>query len=140
MEREIQNIVLDSCVVIDVIEKKGIASRLRASLRGKSVRLVLCDVVLNEVRRVRGLDAAAVVSGVSRAIKRDVILASVENPHREIAESTTHKYEFCHRGDNLILALCQAKEFILLTFDRMLLRACDVVGVMAFHPAHARSI
>ena len=48
-----QNIVLDSCVVIDIIEKPKVASRLKASLRGKSVNIILCDIVLEEVNRVR---------------------------------------------------------------------------------------
>lgn len=51
----VQKVVLDSCVIIDLIEKKGLAYRLRSSLRGKSVQIVLCDVVLREIKRVRGL-------------------------------------------------------------------------------------
>ena len=135
-----KNIVLDSCVVIGMIEKKGVAAGLRNSLRGKSVRIILCDIVLQEVGRVRGLDAKTVISRVSRAINRDVVLDTVDDSQRAFAENTTHRYEFCHRGDNLILALCQAKEFVLLTFDKMLLQACNITGVMAFHPAHARGI
>jgi len=47
-----QNVVLDSCVVIDIIEKPTVASKLKASFRGKSINIILCDVVLDEVRRV----------------------------------------------------------------------------------------
>jgi len=49
-----QNIALDSCVVIDIMEKPKVASGLKARLRGKSVKIILCDVVLGEVKRVRG--------------------------------------------------------------------------------------
>ena len=52
---QIQSIVLDSCVVIDIIEKPKVASRLKTNLRGKPVNIILCDVVLDEVRKVRGL-------------------------------------------------------------------------------------
>ena len=44
-----QNIALDSCVVIDILEKPKVASKIKASLRGKSVKIILCDVVLGEV-------------------------------------------------------------------------------------------
>ena len=40
-----QNIALDSCVVIDIIEKPKIASGLKAGLRGKTVKIILCDIV-----------------------------------------------------------------------------------------------
>jgi len=33
------------------------------------------------------------------------------------------------------LSLCQAKDFVLVTFDRMLLKTCSFVGVAAFHPS-----
>ena len=41
-----QNIALDSCVVIDLMEKPKVASGMKARLRGKSVKIILCDVVL----------------------------------------------------------------------------------------------
>jgi len=33
------------------------------------------------------------------------------------------------------LSLCQAKDFVLVTFDKMLLKASQFVGVAAFHPS-----
>ena len=40
-QTQIQKIALDSCVVIDLIEKPGVASGLKARLRGKSITVVL---------------------------------------------------------------------------------------------------
>jgi len=31
--------------------------------------------------------------------------------------------------------LCQAKDFVLVTFDKMLLKASQFIGVAAFHPS-----
>lgn len=139
-QQTVQKIMLDSCVVIDLMEKKGFANRLRSSLRGKSVQIVLYDVVLHEVERVRGLDFQEVISSISKIVRRDVIVCSVDEAQKSLAESTTTQYQFCHRGDNLILATCSMKSFILLTCDRMLLWACEVMGVAAFHPARAGNI
>ena len=50
---QIQSIVLDSCVVIDIIEKPKVASGFKARLKGKPVKIILCDIVLDEVRHVR---------------------------------------------------------------------------------------
>ena len=137
---QIQKIALDSCVVIDLIEKKGLACKLRASLKGKSVRLVLCDTVLDEVYRVRGLDADSIMRKVSRLLGKKVEISVTDNAHRCLADSITSQYQLCHRGDNLILALCRARNFVLLTFDRLLLRICEFVGVVAFRPNMAGGI
>ena len=67
---QIQSIALDSCVVIDIIEKQKVASGLKANLRGKSVNIVLCDVVLDEVRKVRGLMPHTVVEKIARATRK----------------------------------------------------------------------
>ena len=139
-QKTIQKVALDSCVVIDLIEKKGFAGKLRASLKGKSVRLVLCDVVLNEVQRVRGFTSAEVISKISKLVGKKVEVSSIDDNQKILADSITVQYQFCHRGDNLILTLCKAKDFVLLTFDKMLLKACEFVGVATFHPTMAGGI
>ena len=131
-------IALDSCVVIDVIEKPKVASKLKASLRGKSVKIVLCDVVLSEVYRVRGYAAKYVISKISNILGREIELSAMED--NDLAVAITDQFQICHNGDNKILSLCQAKNFVLVTFDRMLLKACQFVGVAAFHPFMARGI
>ena len=131
-------IVLDSCVVIDVIEKPKIASRLKASLRGKSVKIVLCDTVLSEVYRVRGYIAQYVISKISKILGRDIELSAMGDDN--LAITITNQFQICHNGDNKILSLCQSKNFVLITFDRMLLKTCQFVGVAAFHPFMVRGI
>ena len=139
-QQAVQKVMLDSCVVIDLIGKKNFADRLRSSLRGKSVQIVLCNSVLYEVKKVTGLGSSEVISNISKIVRRDVIVCPADDSQKSLADSTTAQYQFCHKGDNLILALCSMKNFVLLTFDRMLLRACEAVGVAAFHPAGARGI
>ncbi|MDF2426982.1 MAG: type II toxin-antitoxin system VapC family toxin [Nitrosopumilus sp.] len=130
-----QSIALDSCVVIDIMEKPKVASGLKARLRGKSVRIILCDVVLDEVRRVRGYLPEKVISRISSLLGRKIELSEI-NPSDVIsAKAITEQFQICHNGDNKILSLCQAKDFVLVTFDRMLLKASEFVGVAAFHPS-----
>jgi len=131
-------IALDSCVVIDVIEKPKVASKLKANLRGKSLKIVLCDIVLDEVYRVRGYVASFVISKVSKILGRDIELSAMEDT--SAANKITNQFQICHNGDNKIISLCQAKDFVLVTFDRMLLKASQFVGVAAFHPLMATGI
>lgn len=131
-------IALDSCVVINLIEKPKVAIKLKANLRGKSVKIILCEVVLTEVYRIRGYVASFVIAKISKLLGREIELSKMEDNHKAIA--LTNQFAICHNGDNKILSLCQAKNFVLVTFDKMLLKACDFVGVAAFHPLMAAGI
>ena len=131
-------IALDSCVVIDVIEKPKVASKLKDSLRGKSIKIILCDVVLSEVYRVRGYLPQYIIAKISKILGREIELSKMEDGSKAIALS--EQFAICHNGDNKILSLCQAKDFVLVTFDRMLLKTCQFVGVAAFHPFMAGGI
>ena len=139
MNQQTIQITLDTCVVIDLFEKRNAAGKLRAQLRGKSARIILCDIVLEEVKRVRGIKPATTVSRISKLLKRKVTVLTVNQSERNLASATTAQYQFCHNGDNLILAFCSARS-ISNYFDRKFLSACDVVGVAAFHPSRASSI
>jgi len=139
-QTQIQKIALDSCVVIDVIEKPNVAFGLKARLKGKQIKVVLCDVVLNEVSRVRGLSADTIISKISKLLNRTIEIVTVQQQQKDSAKQITNQFQICHNGDNKILSLCQAKDFVLVTFDRMLLKACSFVGVVAFHPSMVRGI
>ena len=130
-----QSIALDSCVVIDIMEKPKVASGLKARLRGKSVKIILCDVVLGEVKRVRGYLPEKVIAKLSILLGRKIELSEINESDKTNASQITEQFQICHNGDNKILSLCQAKDFVLVTFDRMLLKASEFVGVAAFHPS-----
>ena len=135
-----QSIALDSNVVIDIIEKPKVASRLKANLRGKSVNIVLCDVVLDEVRKVRGLMPHTVVEKITKLLGKKVQLTIVTEEHKAQALQLTEQFQICHNGDNKILSLCKARDFILVTFDKMLLKASQFVGIAVFSPFTAGGI
>ena len=137
---QIQNVALDSCVVIDIMEKPKVASGLKARLRGKSVKIILCDVVLQEVKHVCGYLPEKVIAKISKLLGRNVELSTVDEENIANARQITNQYQICHNGDNKILSLCQTKNFVLVTFDRMLLKTCQFLGVIAFHPLMAGGI
>ena len=133
-QQTIQKIALDSCVVIDLIEKPTFARRVRKALKGKSVQIVLCDVVLNEVQRVRGFSHYKTLSKISEVLKRPVSIVQVSEEEKIQATQTTNQFQICHTGANQLLAICQIKDYILVTFDRMLRQASKFVGIAVFHP------
>jgi len=135
-----QNIVLDSCVVIDVIEKPKVASRLKASLRGKSVNIILCDIVLEEVSRVRKITPETIITKITNILKRKIILSKITIEEKIYALKISEQFQICHNGDNKILSLCKTKDFILVTFDKMLLKASEFIGIQVFSPFTVRGI
>ena len=135
-----QTIVLDSCVVIDIMEKPQFARKLRQSLRGKSLNFVLCDVVLSEVKRKRGFLENVVRKRICAIFNRQIITETVSSQQRDTAKKIMYSFQGCHNGDNFILSLCQAKNYILVTLDKMLLQACRVTGVAGFHAMRAGGI
>jgi len=130
-----QNVVLDSCVVIDILEKPKVAKGIKARLKGKSIKIVLCDIVLREVNRVRGLSPDKVIAKVSSLLGKKITISQIGDAEKSNAIQITEQFQICHNGDNKILSLCQAKDFVLVTFDRMLLKASQFIGVAAFHPS-----
>lgn len=130
-----QTVMLDSCVVIGILEKPGMSKGLRAGLRGKSIRIVLCDVVLREVRRVRGFSAKHIVKRIAELLKRPVEVTCLTEKQDAAAKQVTAQYQICHNGDNQILSICKANNYVLVTFDRMLLKASEWSGIAVFHPS-----
>ena len=139
-QTQIQKIALDSCVVIDIMEKPKVAFGLKARLKGKSIKVILCDVVLNEVQRVRGFSPQKIIATISKLLNRKIEIVTVNEQEKDSAKNISTQFQICHNGDNKILSLCQEKNFILVTFDRMLLKVCQFVGVVGFHPSMVRGI
>ena len=140
MEHLLQKVALDSCVVIELMDRPYQAQKLRDKFHGKPICIVLCDVVLREVQKIRGFDPRKVISQITKLLGRKVEIVSIHAEQKILAESVTDKYQICHKGDNLILALCQTKDYVLITFDKMLLRSCEFAGIAAFHPSMAGGI
>ena len=103
-----QNVVLDSCVVIDIIEKPPVASKLKASFRGKSISIILCDVVLDEVRRVRGILPQVTVQKIGTVLGRKVKLTATTLQDETDGAQLTEQFTICHNKDSKILNLCQS--------------------------------
>jgi predicted nucleic acid-binding protein len=69
-----------------------------------------------------------------------VRLTAVTAEHKEQASQLTEPFAICHNGDNKILSMCQSRNFILVTFDKMLLKASQFVGIVVFSPFTAGGI
>lgn len=131
---------LDTNVPINLIEKKGFAKKFSKSLRGKKIRVGICDVVLSELKKVRGYSKDFVITKISHILGRPVVVSSLSVYELKIATEKSEKFSTLHRNDDLILAHCFATNSILITCDRKLRHVCDIAGVVAVHPMGAGRI
>ena len=81
-----------------------------------------------------------VVEKIAKLLGKKVHLTVVTEEHKAQALQLTEQFQICHNGDNKILSLCKAQDFVLVTFDRMLLKASQFVGIAVFSPFTAGGI
>ena len=129
-------VALDSCVVIDVLNGRHAA--VASALKGERVVLVLCETVLREVRRVRGVEPGETARLVGARLGRRVETVGSTPGHRTVARSLSCRLLHCHAGDDMIVAACIDLSCILITSDRKLLDVCGMVGVTARRPRGRR--
>lgn len=133
-----QKTVFDTNLVIGVLEDQETAQRVRRALKGKAVRIIICETVLREVRRVRAWSTGAVLAGLRRVFGEKRVETAVSPERlRDEAQRVRDGFEMAHAGDDMILALCRMRGFALITFDRSMLRVAQMLGILAFHPRRA---
>ena len=133
--------VLDTNVVIDILENRSNSRKLARAIRGKQVRLVVCRTVLRELQRVRRWSEDVVLAGLARVFGRErIVISDPPKGLKKYAKDLEHQYEMAHNGDVHILAQCRMDGCALITRDRNMRRVADYVGVQAFHPKHVNTL
>lgn len=133
--------VLDTNVVIDILENRSHNRKMVRAIRGKQVRLVVCETVLRELRRVRKWSEDVVLAGLEEAFGRGRIVVS--DPPKDLlthARELERQYEMAHNGDVHILAQCRMDGCALITRDGNMRQVASMMGVLVFHPKHAHRL
>ena len=129
--------VLDTNVVIDILENRSYNRKMVRAIRGKQIRLVVCETVLRELRRVRKWSEDVVLAGLEEAFGRERIVVS--DPPKDLlthAKELERRYEMAHNGDVHILAQCRMDGCALITRDGNMRQVASMMGVLVFHPKH----
>ena len=130
--------MLDTNVIIDILENRSHSRKLVRAIRGKQVRLVVCETVLRELRRVREWSEDVVLTGLEELFGRKRIVVS--DPPKDLkthAKELERRYEMAHNGDVHILAQCRMDGCALITRDGNMRQVASMIGVLVFHPKHA---
>lgn len=127
-------LALDSCVIVELLTKTKMASKIRRLFKGKHSRIVLQDVVFREVERLLKIPREKILEKVGLILGKEVYVFPTTDEMKEVAKKMERQYGICHHPDSLILAASKLHSWTLLTFDRNMLRAAEFEGTMAFNP------
>ncbi len=134
-----QQVAFDTCTAINVLTCNRYAKRLRKKLRGKPLRIILCDMVVKELQKKR-YNITQVILRIQNALGRSVHVGRMNEQHMAAGEQISARFHTCHTGDNYILAYCRSESIPLITDDRDFRRACNCMGVTAFFASEAGNI
>ena len=129
--------VLDTNVIIDILENRSYSKKVVRAIRSKQVRLVVCETVLRELQRVRQWSENVVLARLEEAFGRERI--TVSDPPQDLrahADKLKSLYEMAHNGDAHILAQCRMNGCALITRDGKMRQVADMMGVQVFHPKY----
>ena len=130
-----RNIVLDTCVLVQLSKDHKEVVRFKKMLKGKNVTFIIPDVVVQELYYVAQITKSEIPKLLSYFGKK-IFFDSVK-PHKTSALQISSQFHDSHFSDSQILALCQAKDYILITFDKALLRVSNMINAVAFHPKYS---
>lgn len=124
--------VLDTCVIISILESRGaMADLIKRLIDIESV--YLNSVSLDEASR-KGYDREQVVAKIKEYFDAQVIVKDVSEENRIDAQKLENKCSLIHRGDSAIAAFSMEHHSTLITFDKELIKGCDMVGLPTFNP------
>lgn len=129
--------LLDTCVVVDILEQPSKGHKILRSIRDKQVMFVVNETVLRELRRIRRWSADVVLTKLGAIFgKRITVISKSPEGLLARADKLKRKYELTHNGDVHILAQCRMSGYALVTRDGNMRRVAFMMGVPAFHPKH----
>ena len=134
---EYAKLLVEDVKIRDYIEKRlpgAEISTIKIFKAGDNIRIDIYSARPGIVIGRQGREIEALRDELGKLLGRKIELSSIDETIVKNAQQISNQYATCHCGDNKILSLCQAKNFVLVTFDRMLLKTCQFLGVTAFHP------
>ena len=128
-----RGITLDTCVVIEICKNQNVASLLscRFDLTGTTIHL--CAQTLLEVQRL-GYNADVVLERIQKSMGVKIVQGVVTDEMIKDAEYLRGKCSTLHNGDDQILAYARSTCTTLVTKDRGLVQAANMIDTSVINP------
>jgi predicted nucleic acid-binding protein len=136
-----ERVVLDACVIIELLRRTRLSSRILGFFKGRSARVELQDVVIAEVSRITALSKSQIIHKISNLLHQTMYVFVTTDAIKLEALNLTRIYCYlCHFPDSLILASCKLRSWTLLTLDRNMAGCAELDGIRVFNPHSKRGL
>ena len=126
-------LVLDSCAIINIMKNRAVADLIKCHIDIENSRVYLNSVALDEVAK-KGYDKKQVISKISEYLDTLVIVKEVTEENHNEAQRLEDDCSLIHHGDSAIAAFSKTHHSTLITYDKELLKGCQIVGIPTFNP------
>jgi len=127
------SIALDSCVLISLMgESENIVEKIKHAFNEKNTKIVLYRVVLNEI--IGNGKTSKIRHRLSELFNCVIEIVPISEYEIQIAKEMSEIHKIIHRGDDQILAISKTRNDIVITFDKKLIRTCNLLGIKFFNP------
>ena len=123
----------DTCIGIKMVENPNFASLLSCRLERENSLVRLTSQTELELTR-KGYDFASVSARIHECLGMNIVHTSIDEDMRFVAKCLKITCPTLHNADSLILADSKLNGTTLVTCDRGLTTAADLVGVCVINP------
>jgi len=131
--RETRGFVLDTCTIINIMKNRAVADLLKSHLEMENCPVYLNSVALEEAVQ-KGYSKKEIVKTIQNYLDTFVTVIEVTSEVHKKAEKLEQECSLIHHGDSAIAAFSQKNRSTLITYDKSLLKGCEITGIPAFSP------
>ena len=126
-------VTLDTCVVIEICKNQNVASLLSCRFDLTDTAIHLCTQALLEAERL-GYSVDAVLELIQKSMGEKIVQGVVTDEMIKDAEYLRGRCSTLHNGDDQILAYARSTCTTLVTRDKGLLQAAEIIDAPVINP------
>ena len=123
---------LDTCAQINICKNPNIGNFL-ACIAIRNSPVFIPEITLNEAEN-KGFDKSEILMKLSQTLATKIVVCPVTISTRLVADQLEEKNSLLHHGDSAVLAFSLQTHSTLVTYDKDLLRCCEIIGLDAINP------
>ncbi len=133
-EKDGETGIADTNWLINIFDNPGSCHRAKTGLRKGPKRVVIPEVVIKELQKIRGISVLEIINYISSILRKKVSILKCNSDIRLAAKELESKYPLAHFPDSILLAMAQFGDHSILTYDRGLIDTAKKIGVRTFTP------
>ena len=138
-QRNRESAVADTNWLINTLDHPGSCYRAKKGLGAGPKRIVIPEVVIKELQKIRRISSIEIIHHVSAILRKKVSILKCNSDIRLAAKELESKYPLAHFPDTILLAMALFGGHSILTYDRGLINTAKKIGITTFTPKMEKS-